>query len=98
MTKLDHGRTYSTNGPDVLNFSAIDANIKQTGNQAFSWNPSSANTGKGQLWMEHVDFDQDGDLDTAFVANDHSNRQWVVAYEDDVLFPNNFTVGVDLFL
>jgi hypothetical protein len=84
---------------DILNFSAIDANVKQAGNQTFSWNPTSPHSGKGELWMVHTDFDNDGDLDTAFMANDHSNRQYAVVYiQDEVLFPNNFTVGVDLYL
>jgi hypothetical protein len=84
---------------DILNFSAIDANVKQAGNQAFSWSPATTHTGKGELWMVHTDFDNDGDLDTAFMANDYSNRQYAAAYiEDEVLFPNNFTVGVDLYL
>ena len=84
---------------DILNFSAIDANVKQAGDQAFSWNPTSSHTGKGQLWMEHTDFDNDGDMDTVFMANDYSNRQYAAVYiQDEVLFPNNFTVGVDLFL
>jgi hypothetical protein len=84
---------------DVFNFSAIDANVKQGGNQTFLWRPTQNNTVKGELWMEHVDFDNDGDLDTAFMANDHSNRQYAAVYvKDEVLTPADFTVGVDLFL
>jgi hypothetical protein len=84
---------------DVLNFSAIDANVKQGGDQAFLWRPTQSNHVKGELWMEHVDFDNDGDLDTAFMANDHSNRQYAAVYVmDEVLTPADFTVGVDLFL
>jgi serralysin len=84
---------------DILNFSAIDANVKQAGNQAFSWSPQTAHTGKGELWIEYTDFDNDGDLDTAFMANDHSNRQWVVAYDqDDLINPGSLTPGVDLYL
>jgi hypothetical protein len=100
FTKQSSAPVIATYDPgDILNFSAIDANVKQGGNQAFSWTPTSSHAGKGELWMVHTDFDQDGDLDTAFMANDHGNRQYAVVYlQDDVLLPNNFTVGVDLFL
>jgi hypothetical protein len=85
---------------DILNFSAVDANVKQAGNQAFSWSPTTPNPVKGELWIEYVDMDSDGLRDdTAFMANDHSNRQYVVAYDQDNLInPGSLTPGVDLFL
>jgi hypothetical protein len=74
--------------------------VKQAGNQAFSWSPTTPNPVKGELWIEYVDFDNDGLRDdTAFMANDHSNRQYVVAYDQDNLInPGSLTPGVDLLL
>jgi hypothetical protein len=84
---------------DILNFSAIDANVKTNGDQAFLWNPTTTHTSKGEIWITHTDFDQDGDLDTAFMANDHSNRQYAVAYiQDDLINPGSLTPGFDLIL
>jgi hypothetical protein len=84
---------------DILNFSAIDANVKAKGDQAFTWSPNDGKTGNGELWITHTDFDNDGDLDTAFMANDHSNRQYVVAYDqDNLITPGMLTPGVDLYL
>lgn len=84
---------------DILNFSAIDANTKQAGDQAFTWNPYSTNHKNGELWMEHSDLNGNGVLDTVFkIDTGNQTSIALVILDQPTLSPLDFTVGVDLFL
>ena len=76
-TIFDFGIGTAARGDDVIDVSAIDANVNRGGNQAFTFG-GTTQTGVGRLWVE-----DDPDSSRSFVmANNGGVQPLVIAVED----------------